>query len=467
MNAAWQKITLSDLPLYRWQGGSYIYKVIGLLHLWRSGSWLLKWAEPIGALFIALLFIVSPFVSTSTIGIFLIAIGGYWLLLTLSDNIRSEVTPIHLLVLLYWCIATVATAFSPVQEAAFTGWVKLTLYLLLFALCAKILRSPRFRNIIVAVYLHVALLVSSYGIRQQFFGARQLATWNDPTSQLAGDTRVYSFLENPNLLAAYLMSAVALSIAAVFIWRGWLPKALAVTMVVTNLLCLYFTDSRGGWIGLIVLLGTFFLLLRLWYNHLLPSFWQKWLIPLVFGAFAALLVLAFLFVEPLRLRVMTIFAGREDSSNNFRMNVWEAVFNMIRDRPIIGIGPGNEAFNQIYPLYQRPRYTALSAYCIYLEIAVETGFIGLAAFLWLLFVTITQGVRQLNPLRNIGNTQGFWLIAALSAMAGILAHGFVDTVWYRPQVSSLWWLMVALVASFVSNLSSSNNPSETPVNESV
>jgi putative inorganic carbon (HCO3(-)) transporter len=32
-------------------------------------------------------------------------------------------------------------------------------------------------------------------------------------------------------------------------------------------------------------------------------------------------------------------------------------------------------------------------------------------------------------------------------MAGILAHGFFDTVWYRPQVSTLWWLVLGLIAS--------------------
>jgi putative inorganic carbon (HCO3(-)) transporter len=45
------------------------------------------------------------------------------------------------------------------------------------------------------------------------------------------------------------------------------------------------------------------------------------------------------------------------------------------------------------------------------------------------------------------DSQGFWLIGAIAAMAGILAHGFFDTVWYRPQVSTLWWLVLGLIAS--------------------
>ena len=61
---------------------------------------------------------------------------------------------------------------------------------------------------------------------------------------------------------------------------------------------------------------------------------------------------------------------------NFRINVWYAVLEMIRDRPFIGIGPGNEVFNQIYPNYMQVNFTALSAYSIFLEIAVETGLVG-------------------------------------------------------------------------------------------
>ncbi|MEL7510458.1 MAG: O-antigen ligase family protein, partial [Cyanobacteria bacterium J06554_1] len=106
-------------------------------------------------------------------------------------------------------------------------------------------------------------------------------------------------------------------------------------------------------------------------------------------------------------------AGREDSSNNFRINVWEGAMDMIRARPVIGIGPGNEAFNKIYPLYQRPRYTALSAYSVFLETLVEAGFIGFTAFLWMLGTTFYQGIQQLRRLRMDMDGQGFCLRCCL------------------------------------------------------
>ena len=38
-------------------------------------------------------------------------------------------------------------------------------------------------------------------------------------------------------------------------------------------------------------------------------------------------------------------------------------------------------------------------------------------------------------------------MAAIAAMAGLMAQGLFDTVWYRPQVNTLWWFLVALIAS--------------------
>jgi putative inorganic carbon (HCO3(-)) transporter len=165
---------------------------------------------------------------------------------------------------------------------------------------------------------------------------------------------------------------------------------------------------------------------------------------------------------------MSIFAGREDSSNNFRLNVWSSVIAMIRDRPILGIGPGNEAFEKVYPLYMQPKYSALSAYSIYLELLVETGILGFGVFLWLIVTTISLGIRQIQHLRDENNVYGFWLMAAIAGMVGILAHGLVDTVWYRPQISSLWWFLIALIASQYPALPAAQSPAtESNIGEGI
>ncbi len=450
MKSVWSIILLSkpQQDWNRWQQGSYLRFIVGCLSGWRSGSWLFQWSEPIAACLISLVFLLAPFISTSTIGVLLIAVAAYWVLKVFTTLESPIITPVHLLVFGYWCIATIATAFSPVKSAAFNGWVTLTLYLVLFALASDILRFPRLCNWVVTCFLLTALAVSAYGIRQEFFGVQQLATWNDPNSALANDTRVYSYLGNPNLLGGYLLPAIALSVAAVLIWQGWLQKTLAVVMVCANSACLYFTDSRGAWLAMVVLVGVLLLLFYFWWRESLPRFWRIWLLPLVFGILGGLFIVAFIASETLRLRLMSIFAGREDSSNNFRINVWEACFRIIEDYPLIGIGPGNDAFNQIYPRYMNSRYPALSAYSVYLEHIVEMGYIGFSCFVWLLAVTFSHGIRQLVRLRSIDNRRGIYLIAAIAAAASLAFHGFVDTVWYRPQINTAWWLILALIASF-------------------
>lgn len=442
----WRSLMFSDFSPREWGRGSWLHRLVGLGQGWIQASVLWPSFETLGTGLLAVIFIAAPFTSTTMLGVFMLLCGGFWALLTFADRPGIGLTPIHVLVFAYWLISAIAVGLSPVKMAAASGLAKLTANLFLFLLAARLLQNKQWLNRLVTILLLVGLLVGSYGIRQQIDGVEQLATWNDPTSTLAQSTRVYSFLGNPNLLAAYLLPMTGLSLGALLVWRRWWPKLLGATMVIINLLCLFFTQSRGGWLAVLALMATFLILCYFWWFPRLPKFWQRWSLPLAIAMGVGGTAVALIAVEPIRLRVMSIFAGREDSSNNFRINVWEGVKAMIRARPIIGIGPGNEAFNQIYPYYMRPRFTALSAYSIYLEILVETGVVGFACMVWLLIITIGKGLQLINRCRQTLAPEGIWIMATLAAMVGLLVHGMVDTVWYRPPVSSLWWFLVAIIA---------------------
>lgn len=197
---------------------------------------------------------------------------------------------------------------------------------------------------------------------------------------------------NPNLLAGYLIPAVAFSVVALIVWKTKPQKILAGFALVINVACVYFTGSRGGWLALIGTGIVFLLGFKFWWNEYLSPFWRKWLIPTVITSFLLLVGVAMIFVEPLRIRIFSLFSWRGDSSNNFRINVWISALQMLQDYPLIGIGPGNEVFNQIYPLYMQTKFTALSAYSIFLEIALETGLIGLFSFLAVIVTTFKRGM---------------------------------------------------------------------------
>jgi putative inorganic carbon (hco3(-)) transporter len=448
----WERITLQSLPLYQWRSASYVSRAIGALQGWRSGSVLLAYGDGIGLGLLGLLFGVAPYISTTLISVLMIGCIAFWGLLTIAEtreNVGWGLTPIHLMVMLYWGISVVATGLSPVKTSALIGLGKLTMYLLLFVVIARVLRVEKWRSMLITVYLLTALPVSYYGIWQYFAGVPPLATWSDPGSEAGNFTRAYSFLGNPNLLSSYLMPAIAYSVTAIFAWVGPLRKVLAGLMLGCNIACVFYTGSRGAGIGFALMAVTIVLLLGFW----IQLYERKtWLLPAIGGGLLGVIVLSVLLVPPVRTRALSMFVGRGDSSNNYRINVWQSSIEMIKARPVLGIGPGDDAFKKMYPLYSRVGFTALSAYSVLLEITVETGLIGLASFGWLLLVTFTQAAIQLRKLRDGSNVQGLWLIGAIASMVGLFGQGFVDTVWYRPQVNTLWWLAVAIVASFYSVL---------------
>ena len=450
LSSAFQRLTLSNFALDRWREVSILHRLLRPFRNWRQGSWLLAWGDGIAWVFVAAMIAIAPHASTLMIGYLLLISAGFWFMLTATDRAEGWLTPLHIAVVVYWIAMAIATIFSPVRSAAIDGLATLTVNITLFMLLARIFRIKELRSGLIFVYLFTAAIVAAYGLRQAYFGADALATWVDPASPSAGSTRVYSYLKNPNLLAAYLMPAVSFSAAAAFVWPKWLPKLLAVMLFVMNSACLILTQSRGGWLGFLAMSFLMMVLLVFWWKPKFSPFWQKWSLPILLGGSAAIVVAAVVLVPPIRYRVVSIVNLRGDSSNNFRLNVYEAVFEMIRAYPITGIGPGNDAFNLIYPLFQRPRYTALSAYSIYFETAVEGGIIGITAFVWMLFVAFQQGwvqlVRLYKSVYREGD-EGYWLIAALGGMLGLLVQGAFDTVWYRPQVSTLWWMMLAIVAS--------------------
>ncbi len=435
------KLQLPFVHLY-----SKFLQLISPLQSWREGSRLVS-AKFLGGLLVILI-ATLPFLENAQTGVIGAAVAIAWLMLWLSDRRDGEDqsvpiwTAIHLPLISYWVIALSATLLSPVRVAAIDGMVKLTIYMLAFVSMSRMMRLG-WRSVFVGTYLVTALVVCAYALQQWYLGAPELATWTDVTSETAGTTRVYSFLGNPNLLAGYLMPILPLGAIAAIHWRSWGMKILSAIAAILGAFCITQTQSRGGLMGLAAESFVIVLLLVYWWGKRLPT----WTLPVTFGGTAGAIALGTIVIPTLRKRVGSIF-GTEDSSNAFRVNVWQAVFNMIKAKPILGIGPGNKAFNLVYPLYQRSGYSALGTYSVPLEITVETGIIGVICYGWLIFTILRQAWIALNRLRSDRNASGLWIIAAIATIVGMIVHGLVDTVWYRPQVQLLWWLAIAIVSSF-------------------
>ena len=396
--------------------------------------------EQLSGAVLMLLFAWLPFVSRSGLGLEITAAGLLWLLWSLCSP-PGRIGPISRWLLVILAVACISTGWSPVPLAAAKGLLKLLSYLGVYALlCRLLISNPRWWNRLLAALLTGGLLSSVLALRQLYASTEELARWADPGSMSTGTIRIYGPLGNPNLLAGYLLPLVPLAVIALMRWQGLGQKMFAGLTGVLSAAAVVFTYSRGGWLGLLATLAVLVLLLLLRSTTHWPPLWRR-LVPLgVLLMGGVLVVLAATQLEPIRTRVVSLVAGRGDSSNNFRINVWLAALEMVQDRPWIGIGPGNNAFNSIYPLYQQPKFNALSAYSVPLELLVEMGIPGLLACCGLLISSVRAGLR-------FDGESGLIAIGSLAAMSGLLTQGITDTIFFRPEVQLVGWFCLASLAS--------------------
>jgi putative inorganic carbon (hco3(-)) transporter len=427
-------LSASPIPiLLRWQG---------CLHRASSGP-LGRQLTLIAGLVLCALMAGLPLVTRSGLGLLVLASGLLWLLLALRTT-PGPLVEIDCWILGILAIALLATGFSPVPLAAAKGLVKLVSYLGVYALMRQLLTlAPVWWDRIVAALLVGNLVTCVIGIRQLYGDSSELARWADPNSVADGTVRIYSTLENPNLLAGYLLPVLPLALVALLRWPGGASKLFALTSLVLGVAALVLTYSRGAWMGLVAEAAVIVLLLAMRATRAWPLLWRRLFPLLVLLSGAALLVVLVTQVEPLRVRVMSLVVGRQDSSNNFRINVWLAVLDMIQARPWLGIGPGNDAFNQIYPLFQQPKFNALSAYSIPLELAVEAGIPGLLAGIGLLLASL----RSATSLWRGDGPSSLPALAAIAVIIGLTVQGLTDTIFFRPEVQLSGWFCIATLAA--------------------
>lgn len=411
-------------------------------------SFTVKIIEPVVTFSIMMLLFISPFVSTDANALLVLTAVALTTLkhFTKPETIPNKVDPLLLTVLGYFAINLIAAGFSPYFGASLKGFSKMIIYFLSYLVFVANLDS--FKNIRAVLFALVtsATIVGLYGDYQFYIKVEpyQGALWDDPNATNYKTTRVYSFLKNPNLLAGYLLPTLSLTASLGLLVKSNINRLILLGAFLTQLACMYWTYSRGGWLGTIGMIGTFALSIFVMFGDKFrdSKIWKVGL-PSSIGL-GIVGIIGILIKSPATLeRFTSIFTTRGHSSNSFRMNVWISCWQMFRDNMLIGIGPGNTTFELIYPLYMFSGFKALSAYNIFLETAVETGIIGLIVFLLMLKFHVLRALWGM--VSNISYKSKIILAGALSGLAGLFVQGMFDTVWYRPQVHILFWFLMALI----------------------
>jgi putative inorganic carbon (HCO3(-)) transporter len=133
-----------------------------------------------------------------------------------------------------------------------------------------------------------------------------------------------------------------------------------------------------------------------------------------------------------------------DSSTSYRIYIWMATVNMLKDYWFCGIGTGLNAFNAVYPAYSFNAVTAPHSHNLYLQVMCESGICGIVTFLGIIFSFIrTVGTSLSRDKNKDGRIQK---IALLSGLGGFLLQGMTDYSFYNYRVTLMFWIFIALGA---------------------
>lgn len=399
--------------------------------------------------FILMTFIVSTFMSSDMIGYFALCttlLTFFRVVLTPKDNFKCE--KFELFLLAFFMLVLVSVAGSSLLMLSLKGFLKTFIYLSFYVSVVHHLKYNS-KNII-PILITIALCVSAesfVGILQSFGKVEEISGWQD-VSNLNPEqvmTRVYGTLQplNPNLLGGYFVLTIPAVIGLFGYYLYEKRFLLSIVFCVLSMLScvtLFMTGCRGSYIGLFVILMSLFVIS-------LKFFWENYkkLYMIVSSFIFGIGVFAILTITSLRARVLSIFAMRSDSSNSFRFNVYKSSVEMFKDNWVVGIGQGNQNFREIYGLYMKTGFDALSAYNIYLETAVECGIFALIMFLGFLLSLLYDAVSYIKKSTNLKNV--ILVSIPVVSVLGTMAHGMVDTVFFRPQLQIVFWTMVAILSN--------------------
>ena len=318
-------------------------------------------------------------------------------------------------------------------------------------------RSGKDMGSVLAAVLIGACVTVSFGFLQHF---GHLSLGNNPTSIRQG--LVNGTLKDALSFGTYLAMVIPLLLGIALARRG-LVRVLAFATLLSAAYVLFFTGSKSGLLGLPVSLGVFALMnvrgvrpdrgeagARSWKN----VHWSSWAVVLVILALAAngVIFRKALFEKAatsrtsFRLKAMFqqesmtgVLRGRADV-------LWKLAIPMIRDYPLTGLGTGSfiiEVSNYAKSLGVTKRVPE-SAENYLLQVATETGLIGVALVLWAFWELVKQMRRSVSASPPASGNR--WIVTG--AVAGIVSYLLalqVHTYIGSFEIKYFFWLLVAIV----------------------
>ncbi len=329
-----------------------------------------------------------------------------------------------------FCLSALSVLWSANVEASAFNWFWVVgqeagLFYLMLRYGVKGHRSL----FLMKVFMVGAAIVAAYGIWQYFLSnALQDVDWIDHAAFPELTKRAYGTLENPNVLASFLVLAGSYCVGIFAPLRGGKTRISLIIIFILTAICLLLTFSRGNWVAFFWVLFIF-----------CAFFYHKAFLPFIGGG----LMVLYMGWGLLANRLMSIFQ-LQDTSAELRVSYVESAVAMIKEHPF---GVGWYGYQFAFPDYDfylhDPSVIMYHAHNLFLNITAELGFLGLILFIclmWQLFKIARQiRYKQVKPwVRGIA-------CGYIASLVGLGISGLSDYTLFNIQMGMLFWAGNALI----------------------
>jgi hypothetical protein len=129
-----------------------------------------------------------------------------------------------------------------------------------------------------------------------------------------------------------------------------------------------------------------------------------------------------------------------------RSQIWLANIDMIKERPVLGWGYGNyKRFRNAYYQRRPQANTTAHAHNNFLQMGVDIGLVGLAAFLWLFWSILIRGWRAYRRLPSEAEHLHTVALGGTLSIVGFLVGGLTQYNFGDAEVVIVMWAMAGLL----------------------
>lgn len=370
--------------------------------------------------------------SNPSIKVLLLAAVGYAgvLLAFVRDGSRTlYYAPMNRWICIYAAVYGVGTWFSVSRGSSLKVGALTVAFVLFSIVLENAVTSRRQLDGLLRVMVLVGAVVALYGICQYLFGwGYQSSAWVDSDMFSSITFRVPSTFENPNMLGQYFILMIPFGGACLLTAKNWESRLVWLGCCGVMCICMILTFSRGAWLGLLFAGAVFFVLLDARLILLAP-----------FALAGLLLVMPDTVIDR-----FTSIGNLGDASTSYRVYIWMGVLAMLKKYWLCGIGPGDGAFNLVYPAYSYNSIVAPHSHNLFLQIVCDAGICELVVFLMVLFHYFRHLCAAIH--KESDRDSRIFQIAAVSAVCGFLVQAMTDYSFYNYRVMFLFWAILGLGA---------------------